>query len=191
MHLTWRHKNFKVFNIIGGSKMKSLLTEQDIKYLLEQQERLDHDIRKKLSINDAEWLEMHIEHDIALRVEVAEFVNACYKSWKYWKSKPMDRSQVLDEAIDIIHFVMLHHNKQYKLNLASTLLMGALGSAHQFEDVSEVKETLHHILQYNSIFHLLKDVLVILDYYDFDRKQIMEAYDKKNKVNFERLAEGY
>ena len=171
--------------------MKSLLTESDIRYLLEQQEWLDADIRKKFSINDAEWIEMNIEHDIALRVEVAEFVNACYKSWKYWKSKPMDRSQILDEAIDVIHFVMLHHNKNYELKFAMELLVDVLGSARQVEYESDVKERLHHILQYNSIFHLLKDVLAILDFYDFDRKQIMEAYDKKNKVNFERLESNY
>ena len=171
--------------------MKSLLTERDIRYLLEQQERLDADIRKKFSINDTEWIEMNVEHEIALRVEVAEFVNACYKSWKYWKSKPMDRSQILDEAIDIIHFIMLHHNKNYEFDFAIILLVEALGSVHQLEDESDAKERLYHILQYNSVFHLFKDVLAILDFYDFDRKQIMQAYKEKNKVNFERLAGGY
>ena len=171
--------------------MKSLLKESDIRYLLEQQERLDQDIRERFSINDAEWIEMNIEHDIALRVEVAEFVNACYKSWKYWKTKYMDRNAILDEAIDVIHFVMLHHNKHFDFNFAIELLVESLKSMDKVEDESDVKERLHHILRYDSRFHLIKEVLEILDFYDFDRKQIMQAYKDKNKVNFERLAEGY
>ena len=171
--------------------MRSLLTGQDIRYLLEQQERLDADIRKKLSINDTEWLEMNIEHDIALRVEVAEFVNACYKSWKYWKSKPMDRNAILDEAIDVIHFVMLHHNKHYDLGITTKTISDTLEVARQLEDESEVRERLHYILIYTNKFEILIKLLEILDFYDFDRKQIMQAYRDKNKVNFERLAEGY
>lgn len=170
--------------------MKSLLTKQDIIYLLEQQERLDADIRKKFSINDVEWIEMNVEHDIALRVEVAEFVNACYRSWRYWKSKPMDRSQILDEAIDVIHFVMLHHNKQYDLGITTRTILDTFGVARQLEDESEVRERLHYILQYTNKFEILIKLLEILDFYDFDRKQIMQAYKDKNKVNFERLSEG-
>lgn len=171
--------------------MKSLLTESDLFYLLEQQERLDADIRKKFSIKDTEWIEMNIEHDIALRVEVAEFVNACYKSWKYWKSKPMDRRQILDEAIDVIHFVMLHHNKNYDLGNTIRTILYTFEAARQLEDESEVRERLHFILQYTNKFGILIKLLEILDFYDFDRKQIMDAYKEKNKVNFERLADGY
>lgn len=169
--------------------MKSLLTESDLFYLLEQQECLDADIREKFSINDAEWIEMNIEHGIALRVEVAEFVNACYKSWKYWKSKPMDRSQILDEAIDVIHFVMLHHNKNYDLGITIKTILDTFGVARQLEDESEVRVRLHYILQYTNKFEILIKLLEILDFYDFDRKQIMQAYKDKNKVNFEQLSE--
>src|SRR5699024_3525740 len=104
--------------------MNELLTEQDIRYLLEQQEMLDADIRKKHKIATVDWMaNMYAEHDIALRVEVAEFVNACYQSWKYWKSKPMDRDSILDEAVDVIHFIMLHHNKHYDTEFATSLIV--------------------------------------------------------------------
>ena len=171
--------------------MKSLLTEQDIRYLLEQQERLDQDIREKFSINDTEWIEMNVEHDIALRVEVAEFVNACYKSWKYWKSKPMDRSQILDEAIDVIHFVMLHYNNRFDLNFVTELVFQEMHKVSKIDNEDEVKSKLHLILKIDSRFELLSRLLAILDFYDFDRKQIMQAYKEKNKVNFERLAKEY
>ena len=171
--------------------MKSLLTKQVIIYLLEQQERLDADIRERFNINDTEWVEMNIEHDIALQVEIAEFVNACYKSWKYWKSKPMDRSQILDEAIDVIHFVMLHHNNHYHLNFVTELVFQEMHKVSKIDNEDEVKNKLHLILKINSRFELLSRLLEILDFYDFDRKQIMQAYKEKNKVNFERLAKGY
>lgn len=176
--------------------MKSLLTESDIRYLLEQQERLDADIRKKFSINDTAWIEMDVEHDIALRVEVAEFVNACYKSWKYWKKKTMDRQAILDEAVDVIHFIMLSVNKCGTDIFLENYIK--YFKAHFFGNPIEKKEDVRELMNLmlyrpGAFTHcdLLIHLLEILDFYDFDRKQIMQAYKEKNKVNFERLAGGY
>ena len=170
--------------------MKSLLTESDIRYLLEQQERLDHDIREKHGISKYSWdNEMDAEHEIALRVEAAEFVNACYKSWKYWKTKPMNRDAVIDEAVDILHFIMLDWNKLDSIDIE--YILEHSNDVDVAKNQSEVKSVLHIILIAENAIDIFVYLLKVLDFYDFDRKQIMEAYDKKNKVNFERLSEGY
>ena len=91
--------------------MNSKLNKEDLVYLLTQQERLDADIRKRFEISLDTWQRgMFRRHDIALRVEVAEFVNEA-RIWKYWKKKPIEREKLVDEAVDILHFVMLILNK--------------------------------------------------------------------------------
>lgn len=170
--------------------MKSLLTEQDIRYLLEQQEKLDLDIREKHGISKYSWdNEMDAEHEIALRVECAEFVNACYKSWKYWKTKPMNREDIIDEAVDVLHFIMLDWNKLDSIDIES--ILERFNDVNVAENQSEVKSMMHIILIAENALDIFVYLLMVLDFYDFDRKQIMEAYKEKNKANFERLAEGY
>ena len=173
------------------SEMKSLLTKQDIKYLLEQQEKLDRDIRKEHGISDTEWKLMDDEHEIALRVEVAEFVNACYKSWKYWKKKTMDRQAILDEAVDVIHFLMLGWNKEDLKNEALTYVTEYFNDVEVVKSQRDAMKCLKAMLVVDNALDTLSYLLIVLDFYDFDRKQIMQAYKDKNKVNFERLAGGY
>lgn len=169
--------------------MKSLLTEQDIIYLLEQQERLDADIRETHKIPKGVWLNaMDDEHEIALRVEVAEFVIACYKSWKYWKTKPMSREDIIDEAVDVLHFIMLDWNKLDSVDIES--ILERFNDVNVAENQSEVKSMIHIILIAENALDIFIYLIAVLDFYDFDRKHIMEAYDKKNKVNFERLESG-
>lgn len=172
--------------------MKSLLTEQDINYLLEQQERLDRDIREKHKIPKGAWLNaMDDEHEIALRVEVAEFVNACYKSWKYWKTKHMDRGAILDEAVDVIHFVMLGWNKADLKNEGLTYVIEYFDDIKVAKSQRDIMKSLKAMLEADNALDIFSYLLIILDFYDFDRKQIMAAYKEKNAENFRRLESGY
>ena len=91
--------------------MNTLLNKSDLIYLLTQQNKLDQAMREQLNISESDWMHMHMEHSLALNVELHEFINACFKSWKYWKRKDMNMDDVLDEAIDVIHFCMLRLNK--------------------------------------------------------------------------------
>ncbi|PKF21667.1 hypothetical protein CW684_04555 [Macrococcoides caseolyticum] len=52
------------------------MTDELFKKLTEKQEVLDAEIRKKHDISPDEWLEkLDINHKLALRGEVAEFIN--------------------------------------------------------------------------------------------------------------------
>lgn len=171
--------------------MKSLLTEADIKYLLEQQERLDADIRKRFAISELDWEYMDEQHMIALNVEIHEYINSIYKSWKYWKTKPMDRSAILDEAVDVIHFIMLMVNKKGTTGVFFNIYSETAEGRESLYMEYELGKRIFSMINYSQFHVLLVDLLQTLDFYDFDRKQIMQAYKDKNKVNFERLAGGY
>lgn len=174
--------------------MISKLNKADLMYLLDKQEKLDSDIRKRFEIKDITWKSgMSKQHEIALRVEVSEFVNTAYKSWKYWKTKDMNYDDILEEAIDVIHFVMLQVNKSdLSIEENAVIMSYEIHNLDKLVNEEEVRETLYDMIQsYYSEQDILYKLLQVLDYYDFNTKQIMTMYNKKNEVNFKRLESGY
>ena len=174
--------------------MNTKLTIADVKYLQDKQWLLDSEIMKAKNINLQEWINQYqAHHNIALKLELAEFVNECYDIWKYWKSKPIDRKKLLNEAIDVVHFVFLNLNKIHtSMEGKFAEIEGYTESANRY--IGE-KVQIHHLEQlvsedYNT-YYVLGFVLVILDRYGFTTKDIIDEYNEKNKENFKRLESGY
>lgn len=137
---------------------------------------------------------MEKEHKIALNVEIHEFINECFKVWKYWKKKEMDMDKLIDEAIDVIHFCMLQINKNnVDLDYTAQDVVDHNINRRTLCDRNQVKDVLYRLsTQPNKdVKVILGDILVLLDYYGFTTSDILSAYNKKNKVNFERLNNGY
>lgn len=174
--------------------INTALNKPDIIYLLSKQETLDESMRETLKIKKEHWLlNMRKEHHIALNVEVAEFCNNAYQSWKYWKKKPMSHELILEEAIDVIHFVMLDLNKHnVKTEWTADNIVSDIQAAKSLYDRSEVKEVIYKLMSNNnSSLNVLIYVLQILDYYGFTSQNIIHCYNEKNRENFRRLASGY
>lgn len=173
--------------------MTLTLSKDTIRWLLEMQEKLDASIREKKGISDVEWVsEFGYKHDLALAVEISEFINECHDLWKYWKSKPVNKERILDEAIDVIHFVMLLGNKsEYSVKIKSEVLFHTLEKDNMYK--MKLEEVLHSIndTYFYSEYDKLAGVLRILDHYGFTEQDIIEQYKRKNAINFERLEEGY
>ena len=151
--------------------------------------KLDEDIIRKNGITHDEWMDdLHTNHIIALRVEVAEFVNEA-REWKYWKKKPIDRERVIDEAVDVIHFLMLILNKN-RSGLSDDEVADAVETAMPDESAN-IKDILHSMLVEHAYNEILAYLLYVLNDYNFTTQDILEAYNRKNKVNFERLESGY
>lgn len=150
-------------------------------------------MREQLEISEEAWADMNTDHNIALNVELHEFINACHKAWKYWKRKDMNRADVLDEAIDVIHFSMLMFNKSHldTQTLASTIA-SEMDFLNPLNDRMEVKLLMADLSIHGyTVLNKFGSILQILDYYGFTTLDILSAYNKKNKVNFERLNNGY
>lgn len=175
------------------------LTLEDFKYFSKKQELLDNEIKKQKNISDDEWKhDLDINHTIALKIEIAEFVNECSDIWKYWKNKQPNRERIIDEAIDVLHFVFLRINKEnrdmndvYELySLANEQL-----KYNKENDLINLKDGLSNLLEHDSKEEkpelLFLVVLFILTHYEFTREDIIEQYNKKNAINFERLENGY
>lgn len=177
--------------------MKTLLNSSDIFYLMTQQEKLDKNIRAKKGISVLHWNYNLVKNQlIALNVEINEFINECHDIWKYWKDKPVDKDKIIEEAVDVIHFIMLNENKGKVSFKANSELMKENLEKYSKEKTEYIKTPLQAIYllqdtEYNSNTEKLFLVLLILDHYDFTAKDIMDKYIEKNKVNFERMETGY
>ena len=171
--------------------MNTLLTAPDIEYLRGQQMKLDEEIIEKNKITHDEWMvDYNTKHFLATRVEIHEFINECYDQFKYWKKKPINKGRIIDEAVDVLHFVCLGWNKSSKTNEdIESELRAAMRS---FDNTSTVDK-----LAYLSggedvtITPALALVLLVLNDYNFTTSDILDAYNRKNKENFRRLESGY
>lgn len=169
-----------------------MLTKDDFVYLLDKQALLDTNIRNTKQISHAQWMseDMETKHSIALKVEVAEFVNECKDVWKYWTTKQPVPDRILDEAVDVLHFVLLIVNKRSVTGKAGLLYLDIEGHVKAIQEIDSHK-LLEHMLVSPSIVDNLAVLFVILDRYGFTREDILDQYHAKNLENFRRLESGY
>lgn len=166
------------------------LSRPAINWLLKMQKKLDLEIKKSKDITNKEWKEeFKYKHSLAISVEVSEFINECHDIWKYWKDKPINKERILDEAIDVIHFLMLHWNKLDGRGdaLYNTHKLYAEG----FADLPVDDAALEQLQENNDIAMKLMIVLKVLDHYGFTEQDVIEQYKIKNEENFRRLETGY
>lgn len=190
-------------------KINTELSAENIQYLRQQQARLDKNIQESRGITEAEWLSKYAPHHLlALRVEIAEFINEARDAWKYWKKKPVDMDRLIDEAVDNIHFIMLHLNKiepfDANSDTASAFIADTLVRIDNHPGVSDnnvtailttlsidAPESMQRQDIQDYVLYTLALILQILDLYGFTTADIIAAYDNKNAENFRRIDNGY
>lgn len=161
-----------------------------IKEMLKKQENLDK------SIMSAYGLKKITDDKLAFAIldEVGELTHELKGDWCWWKKTqpPVDMGKVLGELVDIWHFVLSYQNN---INLGEM-------SLYEFEkEKSEVNgillpmraESLPYVLVYIATcgHHMLETLIAVTEYLGFTIEQVYEAYCDKNKINYQRLKEGY
>ena len=161
-----------------------------IKEMLKRQKDLDE------SIMSAYGLKKIGDDKLAFAIldEVGELTHELKGNWCWWKKTqpPVDMGKVLGELVDIWHFVLSYQNN---INLGEM-------SLYEFEkEKSEVNgillpmraESLPYVLVYIATcgHHMLETLIAVTEYLGFTIEQVYEAYGDKNKINYQRLKEGY
>lgn len=171
------------------------MTENDvelIREMLRKQDGLDKSIMGAYGLTeiDAEKLKL------ATLDEIGELNHELKANWCWWKKtqQPVDRGKVLGELIDVYHFVLSYHNH---------FMWGidGLGSNRcMVRDVAQCEESLQtgesKYADYlcdvvNYPFNKIHRLIAITEYLGFTIEQVYGAYCGKNKVNYQRLKEGY
>lgn len=171
------------------------MTSKDIdliKEMLQMQAKLDEAIMKEYGLTEIDETKL----SFAILDEVGELTHELKGNWCWWKkTQPkVDKSKVLGELVDVWHFVLSYQNH------FGSCEEGLRAEEQMIDDaitwLSEIKAFK------TGIICLLADVpsikseklerlIAITEYLGFTIEDVYKAYCDKNKVNYQRLKEGY
>lgn len=171
------------------------MTGKDIKLIKEMsqmQAKLDEAIMKEYGLTeiDKENLKM------AILDEVGELTHELKANWCWWKKTqaPVDEKKVLGELVDIWHFVLSwkNHFKDGEEGMINARAV-VRNSKIILNLIKTKKYRLSEGLSDLVAWPLckLERLIAITEYLGFTIEQVYEAYCDKNKVNYQRLKEGY
>lgn len=163
-----------------------------IKEMLQMQAKLDEAIMKEYGLTEIDEENLRM----AILDEVGELTHELKGNWCWWKKtqSPVDDKKVLGELVDVLHFVLSYQNH---FNGGESGILNDL----IFEKTSDnilnllmtyeykLSETLTDLATWN--IHKMERLIAITEFLGFTIEQVYEAYCDKNKVNYQRLKEGY
>jgi len=156
--------------------------------LFERQRELDAYILEQQSLEGQDVFEEKI---LALLVELGELANEtrCFKFWSQKASS--DKAVVLEEYVDSIHFLLsIGLEKGYTFSQI-TLEPANVSETAAFTQVFSSCTAFYHEQTESNYYHLFKQLLQLANVLGFSEKDIIQAYHKKNEVNYERQESGY
>lgn len=171
------------------------MTSKDIeliKKMLQMQAKLDEAIMKEYGLTEIDKKNL----SFAILDEVGELTHELKGDWCWWKKSqaPVDEEKVLGELVDIWHFVLSYQNHfdngEEELRAEEQMIDNAI----TYFCVIKVFKTgiiylLADLTSINS--NKLERLIAITEYLGFTIEDVYKAYCDKNKVNYQRLKEGY
>lgn len=164
-----------------------------IKEMLQMQAKLDESIMKEYGLTEIEEAKLNM----AILDEVGELTHELKGNWCWWKkTQPkVDRKKVLGELVDVWHFVLSYTN-----NFDDGESMFDTGT-YEFDRGYKYYLSKTHFNK-NALTNLFSELIdswleklvilvVITEYLGFTIEDVHKAYCDKNKINYQRLKEGY
>lgn len=163
-----------------------------IKEMLQMQKKLDEAIMEEYGLNEIDEENLRM----AILDEVGELIHELKANWCWWKKTqaPVDKQKVLGELVDIWHFVLSYQNH---FNFGEEARLSYLNeeelSNGMLKRLRTKKSNLSKVLTRLVIFEssIIPVLIAITEYLGFTIEQVYEAYGDKNKINYQRLKEGY
>ena len=163
-----------------------------IKEMLHKQAELDKSIMSAYGLDEIDEENLRM----AILDEVGELTHELKGDWCWWKKAqaPVDMRKVLGELIDVWHFVLSYQNH---FNFGEEARLSYLNeeelSNGMLRRLRTKKSNLSKVLTRLVIFEssIIPVLIAITEYLGFTIEQVYEAYCDKNKVNYQRLKEGY
>lgn len=177
---------------IKEKKEKQMTSTEMIKDMLERQKAYDAEVFKKHNVDYVSKSQL----ESALFDELGELMHAQKSDWCWWKftQAPVDMGKVLGELVDIWHFVLSYQNH---FNFGEEARLSYLNeeelSNGTLKRLRTKKSNLSKVLTRLVIFEssIIPVLIAITEYLGFTIEQVYEAYGDKNKINYQRLKEGY
>lgn len=157
-----------------------------VKEMLQMQKKLDEAIMKEHNLIEItrEQLEM------AILDEVGELTHELKGDWCWWKKTqaPVEYKKVLGELVDIWHFVLSYTYNYSDVTFTDIdWIVGKGINTFEKEGLACSLANIVNAEDENKLFYLIAVSLCL----GFTIEQVYKAYCDKNKVNYQRLKEGY
>ena len=122
---------------------------------------------------------------LALFDELGELNHELKGEWCYWKKtqKPVDREKVLEELVDAWHFALSISNRDRLYTIGDCEGFGEAICHYNLPDL--------YCMALRIEYPVLSVMYAITMKLDFTIDDVYNEYIRKNKVNYERLANGY
>lgn len=163
-----------------------------IKKMLQMQSKLDEAIMKEYGLDEIDEGKLNM----AILDEVGELTHELKANWCWWKKSqaPVDNEKVLGELVDIWHFILSwqNHFTRGEEGLRKEKVMDETIKQYVW-GLKNLKKEFGYVLTDLpcSIDCRVEALIAITEYLGFEVEQVYEAYCDKNKVNYQRLKEGY
>jgi dimeric dUTPase (all-alpha-NTP-PPase superfamily) len=163
---------------------------QQLEKLFQMQKGLDTHIEGKHQLQKEDLFNRKI---LALLVEIGELANET-RSFKFWSVKPSSSKEViLEEFVDGIHFILSlgiecgFHETAFELNEKASPIT-----------VTDQFLTIYELISIFQKSKELKDFLALFEAYSqlaellgITNEEMVQAYFKKNEVNYQRQRNNY
>lgn len=161
-----------------------------IKEMLQMQAKLDESIMKEHGLIAIDETNL----SFAILDEVGELTHELKGNWCWWKKTqpPVDMGKVLGELVDIWHFVLSwqnHFNDSEEGLTESEYLITEVQINSSSIKFNGLVNFFVYLLNYSS--SKVGDLCAITESLGFTIEDVYQAYCRKNKVNYQRLKEGY
>lgn len=164
------------------------MNKYDLNEMAIKQKTLDNYIKDRITISDEQYWSDRL---IALNVELNELSNEI-RFFKYWSQKPAsDKSVILDEFVDCVHFSLSLANTVNANDLTFVMSDMKRPLPLIYFDISKKIIELNEKLDAGLLKSLINNILEIAWFMGYDMNDIQKAYDIKNKINYERQNQGY
>lgn len=163
-----------------------------IRKMLKMQAKLDKAIMDEYGLTEIDEEKLNM----AILDEIGELTHELKDNWCWWKKSqaPVDNEKVLGELVDIWHFILSWQNN---FNGGEEGLLTYEQTMRKVDENRWSIEGCRNGIVINladlSSFSLWKvePLIAITEHLGFTVEQVYFAYCGKNKINYQRLKEGY
>ena len=163
-----------------------------IKEMLQMQAKLDEAIVEEYGLTEIDEENLRM----AILDEVGELTRELKGNWCWWKKTqpPVDMGKVLGELVDVWHFVLSYQNHFNRGEETLTRFSSEKDSVDNHlrnlrDKAIFLPSELAMLTRYKWV--IITTLVAITEYLGFTIEDVYKAYRDKNKVNYQRLKEGY
>nr|DAK12159.1 MAG TPA: dUTPase [Caudoviricetes sp.] len=133
--------------------------------------------------------------ELAIIDELGELTHELKGDWCWWKKTqaPVNRQRVLEELVDVYHFVMTSEMmRRYSSTdgVIDIILNQYEFSINHFDELEKTR--LDYIIgDISNNYHKLLPLLQLTKNLQFSFDEVYQEYLNKNMINYERLQNGY